>query len=112
MKKRLMAISAILSVCFAVSSCGTTPNTEIPKISGLIYVLDAQVGLICRVNDDGSRLCLDPTDPSLRGSLVLPRETALEVFGLLPRCRDWGSAEKEKVKDFQERNPVINELLN
>ena len=112
MKKRLKAISAILSVCFAVSSCGTTPNTEIPKINGLIYILDTSVGRICRINDDGVRLCLDPIDPLLTGSVVLPRETALEVFGLLPRCRDWGKAEKEMVKDFRERNPVVDELLH
>jgi hypothetical protein len=67
--------------------------------------------MVCRVNDDGSRLCLDPTDSILRGSVVLPKETALEVFGLLPRCKDWGDAEKEMVSEFMKRNQVVGETL-
>jgi len=111
LKKSLMAISAILSVLFVGSSCGTTPNTEIPKINGLIYILDTSIGRVCRVNDDGSRACIAPTDSLFTGSVVLPRETALEVFGLLPRCRDWGSAEKEKAVEFLKRNPIVEEVL-
>ena len=111
MKKSLMAISAILSVLFVGSSCGTTPNTEIPKINGLIYILDTSIGRVCRVNDDGSRVCIAPTDSLFTGSVVLPRETAHEVFGLLPRCRDWGDAEKEMVSEFMKRNQVVGEAL-
>jgi len=111
LKKSILVTSAILSVCFAVSSCGTLPNTEIPKINGKIYIVDTELGMACRINDDGSRECLRFTDPYFRGSVVLPRDTRDEVFGLLPRCRDWGSAEKEKAVEFLKRNPIVEEVL-
>lgn len=111
MQKSIKAISAILSVSFAVSSCSTGPNTEIPKVYGKIYVVDTELGMACRINDDGARECKHFTDSYFRGSVALPRETRDEVFGLLPRCRDWGPAEKELVSEFMKRNQIIGEAL-
>lgn len=111
MKKSIQAISAILSVSFAVSSCSTGPNTEIPKVNGKIYIVDTELGMACRINDDGSRECKHFIDSYFLGSIVLPRETRDELFGLLPRCRDWGDAEKEKAIEFMKRNPIVEEVL-
>jgi hypothetical protein len=66
--------------------------------------MDVALGKACRVLDDNTRVCLAPTDEQLRGAVVLVRETRDEIFGLLPRCRDWGDAKQELASEFVKRN--------
>lgn len=100
-------------MAISLSSCGTSgPNTEIPRINGPIYIVDVERGEFYRILDDGSRLYVPPTNLGFRGAVVLPRETRDELFGLLPRCRDWGDAQKETLMTFDRRhNGLVQELM-
>jgi hypothetical protein len=72
--------------------------------------MDVALGKICRVLDDNTRVCLDPTDEQLRGAVVLVRETRDEIFLLLTKCKDWGKTNRESVSELVKRNSVLNEL--